>query len=219
MMRYVDQLLFCVLLLRTARPTWAFAAKKKGGKSGVVPSRSAKGFGPTPPNLEEVAATFKTRIGQDSDKEKCPCGSGALYGDCCSPYHTGLKFPESPCNVLQTRYSAFYYRIIPYIISTTHPVCRDFTENKIKWAKDLNKNGMFDSFEFVSLRPEPTVTPGIDENEAFLEFRVKLRSRDGSGEETIHEKSRFLKEGDRWLYAGGEVRSEVAGLEDAILNP
>ena len=31
-------------------------------------------------------------------------------------------------------------------------------------------------------------------------------------------KSRFLKEKDRWLYASGEVRSEVKGLEDAILN-
>ena len=77
---------------------------------------------------------------------------------------------------------------------------------------------MFDSFEFVSLHPESTATPGKDENESFLTFKVKLRARDGSGEETIYEKSRFLKEGERWLYASGEVRSEVAGLEDAILN-
>eukprot|EP00977_Amphora_coffeiformis_P009578 scaffold2205_cov167-Amphora_coffeaeformis.AAC.4 len=218
MMRRIDQILFSLLLLCITWPTSGFAAKKKGGRKGV-PSSPSQGFGPTPPTFDEVVAAFKTRLGKDTAKEKCPCGSGALYGDCCSPYHSGVKFPEAPSDVLKTRYSAFYYRIIPYIISTTHPVCRDYTENKIKWAKDLNKNGMFDSFEFVSLQPAPTTTPGKDENESFLEFKVKLRARDGSGEETIYEKSRFLKEGERWLYASGEVRSEVAGLEDAILNP
>ena len=217
MMRCLDQTLFFILvLLCLARPTSGFAAKKKGGNKGVA--SSPKGFGEKPPTFEEVIATFKTRIGQDTAKEKCPCGSGSLYGDCCSPYHSGLKFPEAPSDVLKTRYSAFYYRIIPYIISTTHPVGRDYTENKIKWATFLNKNGMFDSFDFVSLQPG-AASPGKDENESFLEFKVKLRAKDGSGEETISEKSRFLKEGERWLYASGEVRSEAAGLEDTILNP
>ena len=137
-MKRVDQALFFFLLLCILRPASGFAARKKGGKKSV-PSNPSKGFGPTPPTFEEVVATFKTRLGQDSTEEKCPCGSGSLYGDCCSPYHSGLKFPESPSNVLKTRYSAFYYRIIPYIISTTHPVCRDYTTNKIIWAEYLNK--------------------------------------------------------------------------------
>lgn len=76
---------------------------------------------------------------------------------------------------------------------------------------------MFDSFEFVSLEPGAS-SYGTDENESFLEFKVELRAKDGSGKETISEKSRFLKEDDRWLYAGGEVRSEVTGLEDTVLN-
>ena len=130
-LRLTRCLLAVVALLSVAD---AFAAKKKGGKKGVA--SNPKGFGAKPPTFDEVIATFKTRMGQDAVKEKCPCGSGSSYGDCCSPYHSGAKFPETPSDVLKTRYSAFCYRIIPYIISTTHPVCRDYSENKIKWAKE-----------------------------------------------------------------------------------
>lgn len=206
-------LLIVCLALLTAR---GFAAKKKGGKKRVA--SSSKGFGTKPPPFEQVVQSFPTRMVPDAVTQPCPCGSGAVYGDCCAPYHEGARLPEEPSIVLQTRYSAFYYRLIRYIIATTHPACRDFMTNKVKWAKDLDKNGMFDSYEFVSLAPgEPS--PGTDENEAFLEFKVKLRARDGSGQETVvSEKSRFLKEGQEWLYASGEVRSDVAGLEDAVLN-
>lgn len=194
-----------------------FSAKKKSGFKKNQAS-SVKGFGAKPPTFEEVVAGFKTRLGPHANIENCPCGSGLTYADCCYPYHAGKKAPEEPQAVLKTRYSAFYFRLIPYIIATTHPECRDFSTDKTKWAKDLNKNGMFDSFDFVSLAPG-ACTPGTHENEAFLEFQVTLRARDGSGDTTIIlEKSRFLKENNSWLYAGGQVRSQMAGLEDAVLN-
>lgn len=196
------------------------AAKKKSGKNKNA-GAGFKGFGTKPPTYQDVIATFKTRQGPNAVNEPCPCGTstaGALYGDCCAPYHQGQKLAESPAAVLKTRYSAFYFRLIPYIISTTHPVCRDYNTDKIKWAKELNKNGMFDSFDFVALEPGVEM-PGKDANEGFLDFKVKLRARDGSKEETvISEKSRFLKQGDEWLYGSGEVTSQVAGLEDTILN-
>ena len=199
--------------------TLGFAAKKKGGgghKKRVA--SSVKGFGAKPPTFEQVVAQFKTNLVPDAASQPCPCGSGATYGDCCAPYHEGFKVAEEPLAVLQTRYSAFYFRIIPYIIATTHPVCRDFRNDKIKWARDLDKNGMFDSYDFVSLE-RGAASAGANANESFLDFKVKLRANDGSGQETvISETSRFLKEGDQWLYASGEVRSDVAGLEDAVLN-
>lgn len=214
---------FIVLVLACfgARQTvLGFAAAKKKRSGGKNAAAGFKGFGTKPPTYEEVIATFKTQQGPDAVNEPCPCGTtaGALYGDCCAPYHQGQKLAESPAVVLKTRYSAFYYRLIPYIISTTHPVCSDYNTDKIKWAKELHKNGMFDSFDFVALEPG-VETPGKDANEGFLEFKVKLRARDGLKEETvISEKSRFLKQGEEWLYASGEVTSQVAGLEDIILN-
>ena len=86
----------------------------------------------------------------------------------------------------------------------------------MEWAKDLNKKGMFDSYDFVSLTP---AEEEVNADEGYISFQVLLREKEDEGKETtVSEKSKFIKEGDRWLYASGEVRSEVAGLEDTVLN-
>ena len=84
---------------------------------------------------------------------------------------------------------------------------------------------MFDSFDFIGLEVG-SITMSDDDDESFIDFKVKLRSNESSGpyiqgqEIVISENSRFLRSGDppRWLYASGKVKSEVAGLEDTILN-
>jgi SEC-C motif domain protein len=216
------------------------AAKKISNKDrggGTARASSNKGFGAKPLTFDDVVGKFKTRLLPNARDEPCPCGlvpSGATYGNCCAPYHesnNGQKIAESPLRVLQTRYSAFCHRLVPYIIETTHSTCRDYQSDRIAWAKQLNKNGMFDSYEFVALEPVGATTytmisnNGDDDDEtnsqeAFLEFNVRLKSiRDGK-ETIVSEKSRFLKdERNRWLYASGDVRSQEAGLEDIKLNP
>jgi len=205
-------IVFNLLLFKTN----GLAAKKPGGKKNVASTN--KGFGAAPPTLEEVCSKFQSRMPQDPSSVPCPCG-GEIYESCCAPYHRGEKFPESPLRVLQSRYSAFAFRNIPYIVSTTHPTCRDWCKDKIAWAKDLNKQGIFDSFEFVSLQVGEEVK-GANNDETFLEFKVRMRSKeDDTQETTVTEKSRFLRGKDgEWAYAGGEVRSDVEGLEDAVLN-
>jgi SEC-C motif-containing protein len=209
------------LVSRTA----GFAAKKKPNnkinKKGGNAASSNKGFGAAPPSLDEVAQKFKTRLPEDPDNLPCPCGSGDVYASCCAPYHRREKLPETPLRVLQSRYSAFAWRLVPYIIETTHPTCRDYRDNKVNWAKDLNNGGMFDSFEFVELKAGPTEFPEESDSKAYIDFEVRLRSIEGEKQETIvQEKSLFLKnlETDSWLYATGEVRSNVVGLEDTVLN-
>ena len=150
-------------------------------------------------------------------------------------------------DVLRSRYSAFCWRNIGHIIATTHSTNRDYREDKIAWAKDLHKEGMFDSFEFIRLDigKEEVGRGGENENEGFLEFQVTLRGRSddddnengGRGnarrggrpsaaatvaglETVVKERSRFLRDAETgiWSYAGGDVTSEVAGLEDTPLN-
>ena len=98
---------------------------------------------------------------------------------------------------------------------------------------------MFDSFEFVELQvigPEIIIHNNETTNPpkaaaATIDFKVRLRSKNtnngveqqqqqqGRGETVVAEKSTFLRDEDGiWSYASGEVRSEVEGLEDAILN-
>eukprot|EP00536_Pseudo-nitzschia_multiseries_P002387 jgi/Psemu1/183321/e_gw1.31.79.1 len=232
-----------------------FAAKNKrkgGGKSGKGNKGGASfgGFGKAPPTLDEVLAKIRiNRVPEDADTMPCPCGSSTTEGtgakpktfsECCGPLlgDTSEEANETggcqtPIQVLQSRYTSFCYRNIRHVIRTTHEKCRDYREDKVAWAKDLDKEGMFDSFEFVGLEilGDKTVE---DENEAFMDFTVRLRGRSLEdspvrsrsvssieGEETvISERSRFLRDPETgtWKYAGGDVRSAVEGLEDTTLN-
>eukprot|EP00550_Attheya_septentrionalis_P003863 CAMPEP_0198285868 /NCGR_PEP_ID=MMETSP1449-20131203/5116_1 /TAXON_ID=420275 /ORGANISM="Attheya septentrionalis, Strain CCMP2084" /LENGTH=225 /DNA_ID=CAMNT_0043983475 /DNA_START=94 /DNA_END=771 /DNA_ORIENTATION=+ len=224
-MKFLILLLSLIVVLSSVENVTGFAAKKSNNKGRKNAAASNKGFGAAPAQVfDEVVSRFKTRIPEDAPSSPCPCGSGATYAKCCAPYHGGEKFAESATAVLRSRFTAFTWRIIPYVIDSTHPTCRDYMENRIKWAEDLNAGGMFDSFDFVSLEPGPE-TPGENEKEAFIEFKVRLRANKDcedalKGQETvICENSRFLcDDNGKWAYSSGDVTSQVEGLEDAILN-
>ena len=237
------------------------AAKNK--RRGIKPPGNGKGkggfggFGTPPQTLEGVLANVKTtRFPKDALSLPCPCGSSNLgqaqtvkktYAECCGPLlevvASHCEGCRTPLQVLQSRYTAFCFRNIGHVIRTTHEECRDYRDDKVAWAKDLDKEGMFDSFEFVGLEiVEDNETVEATENsknksennEAFLEFRVRLKGRSVEeapvrsrslssieGEETVvSERSRFLRcpETGIWKYAGGDVRSTVQGLEDTTLN-
>ncbi|KAL7513566.1 hypothetical protein ACHAXN_010799 [Cyclotella atomus] len=217
----------------------AAAGKKNPKKKSSNTARTPKGFGaPPPPALtyEETIARFRTRVPVDADNQPCPCGGKSdtkkLYGQCCGPLHRGERLALTTTDVLRSRYTAFAWRLIPYVIESTHETCRDFLENKVDWANSLNKYGMFDSFDFVKLEPGPEEKSVDNEDEGYIEFSVTLRARDQtylenhtnaiiSGQETrMTERSTFIRDPSSgvWSYASGDVRSSVAGLEDLQLN-
>eukprot|EP00527_Entomoneis_sp_CCMP2396_P000508 CAMPEP_0198146454 /NCGR_PEP_ID=MMETSP1443-20131203/29589_1 /TAXON_ID=186043 /ORGANISM="Entomoneis sp., Strain CCMP2396" /LENGTH=222 /DNA_ID=CAMNT_0043810433 /DNA_START=86 /DNA_END=754 /DNA_ORIENTATION=- len=211
--------IFLVLALLCSKIS-AFAARKKGGGKKPV-AGSNRGFGIAPPTLDEVVSGFRTRL-PETDDHDCPCGSSKAYGDCCKLLHIGSRECTAPVDVLRSRYSAFRYRLVKHIIETTHPTCRDYQEDKIAWAKDLHKQGMFDSYNFVALEHGPE---SIEGDEGFIEFTVKMAGREDiatptlAGKETkVSERSKFLRDSQgTWAYASGEVRMEDA-TQDAILN-
>lgn len=227
MARHRSLLIPFVLFLTLFEASDAFAAKKKKGVGRKQKRAStSKGFGAAPPTLDEVLDAFPTRIPEDADSRACPCGVEKTYGECCKPFHAGASCPTMT-DVLRSRFTAFSWRVIKNVMETTHPTNRDFREDGVAWAKDLNKQGMFDSFEFVKLEAGTEEPSADDENEGYIDFKVTMRAKADSatglaGQETvISERSRFLREssdGGGWKYASGDVRSEVAGLEDTQLN-
>mmetsp|Transcript_20979 Transcript_20979/g.45495 ORF Transcript_20979/g.45495 Transcript_20979/m.45495 type:complete len:253 (+) Transcript_20979:80-838(+) len=214
--------------LSARHQTSLHAKKSNKKKSSQRAAQTTKGFGAPPPKLEDFLATLKTRVPEDADTHICPCGTGKVYGDCCGPLHRGDKPCLTMTDVLRSRYTAFSWRVIGYVMSTTHESCRDYREDKITWAKDLNKGGagMFDSFEFIKLSPGKEVMNEDNENEGFLDFKVTLKvkkdeNNPSAGQETvISERSTFLRDPSdgSWTYASGDVRSDIAGLEDTTLN-
>jgi uncharacterized protein YchJ len=142
------------MLASSPRRGGGFGGKPAGGGGGFGAKR-AKAAQPAAPTLEAVLARWPTRLPADAASTPCACGSGDSYADCCRRYHDGQAVPETPLRVLRTRYSAFAYRLPGHVIRTTHRTNRDWREDKVAWARQLNRESMFDSFEFVRLDPGP----------------------------------------------------------------
>ena len=188
-----------------------------GGGFGKPPPATGGGFGAKPPTFDEVIATFKTRLPEDASV-CCPCGSGEAYATCCQPFHDGQPV-DSPERCLRSRFAAFAYRLPRHIISTTHPDNRDYRTDRVAWARTLNREGLFDDFDFVRLEVGDA-EPGASEQESFLSFRATLRRRGGAEDEmAFSERSRFVRtKAAGWQYASGDVTTDVPGLSGTVLN-
>ena len=173
------------------------------------------------PTLEQVCAGFKSRLPDESlyATTPCPCG-GASYATCCRPYHSGEALVEAPEKTLRSRYSAFAYRLPAHIIATTDRSSADYRADKVAWARQLNRESMFDSYSFERLEVGK-LEDGADAGEQFLSFTVELQPLDaGQASQApplrFSERSRFLRDAQgAWLYAGGDVTAEGS---DIVLN-
>jgi SEC-C motif domain protein len=92
---------------------------------------------------------------------------------------------------MRSRYSAFAMCNEPYLLATWHPTQRPSTvtfEPQQKWL----------GLKVVSARVTGACT-------AEVEFIARYRIGGGSAAR-LHELSRFVKEGERWLYVDGDMR-------------
>ena len=120
-------------------------------------------------------------------KINCPCGSGALYQDCCEPYHLSLSAPNAE-KLMRSRYSAYVLGLEEYLLNTWHPNTRPQTLNLKQ-----------DHTQWLGLevkRFEP------NDEQAIVEFiaRYKINGKAGKMQET----SRFKRIATRWFYVDGD---------------
>ena len=64
------------------------------------------------------------KIPREREESLCPCKSGVSYATCCMPYHYGRAKPASAEQLMRSRYSAYFFRLIDYLVDTTHPDTR-----------------------------------------------------------------------------------------------
>jgi len=124
---------------------------------------------------------------------RCPCrkkSETTSYAECCEPYHAGLRPAPTAEALMRSRYSAFALKNRSYLLATWHPSTRPA-------HLDLD-----DGDEWVQLRVLATETDG---EKATVEFIA--RPRQGGRVSSLHEVSRFVREGGRWLYVDGVVKS------------
>lgn len=140
-----------------------------------------------------------------SKQKACPCGSGLPFKECCQPVHEG-KLPDSPEQLMRSRFSAYVKGDWRYIVDTTHPENSSAQSGKLKddVVATCDKLG-FERLKIMSIEP------GKDDDEGFVTFQVWFKNVQQDGQrpqgwhtQTFVERSRFLKDSGRWLYVDGE---------------
>lgn len=175
-----------------------------------------KGFGSVPQKFEDYTP--------ESDDELCECKSGQSYGQCCKPFHSGEKWPDTPLQLMRSRYTGYAYRLPDWIIDTTHKTNSDWKSARSKWFNELL--GFCDGFNFNGLEIVEDVA-GKD-GEHYIEFVARMTARENqptaapkgvkqtlrrvkyqAGTDKVgadfRERSKFVQEDGKWMYQGGDV--------------
>ncbi len=131
-----------------------------------------------------------------SAAQACPCGRVSVkqralaYADCCGRFIEHFDTVAAPDaeHLMRSRYSAFVLARADYLLATWHsstrPASLDF-ETGAKW---------------LGLEVREHQATGVDSAEVTFVARYRLDGR----AVRMHERSRFVREGGRWLYVDGD---------------
>jgi len=114
----------------------------------------------------------------------CPCGNSDSCNNCCGRYIDGGENAPSPEALMRSRYCAYTLGKSDYLLNTWHESTRpdvlELQDDKTRWS----------GLTIVSAAP-------------IAEDATKINGKAGK----LHERSRFVKQGSRWYYVDGEVKS------------
>ncbi|MBJ3815532.1 YchJ family protein [Shimwellia pseudoproteus] len=125
--------------------------------------------------------------------QPCPCGSGLEYSLCCQPYLAEQQTAPTPAALMRSRYSAFVAHNADYLVATWHPQCQ------AQGLKAELENG-FGATQWLGLTVYDQQN-GSHPDEGFVSFVARFTENGTPG--AIIERSRFLKENERWYYIDG----------------
>ncbi|MBO3083102.1 YchJ family protein [Cellulomonas fengjieae] len=129
--------------------------------------------------------------------DRCPCGTGETYGECCGRYLTdGRRAPTAEA-LMRSRYTAFATGAGHYLLATWHPSTRPD-------VLELDEATVWRRLDVLG-----TDAGGPWDDAGTVEFVAHYRVDDGTGDGRpgrLHETSRFVREDGRWLYVDGSIR-------------
>ena len=120
---------------------------------------------------------------------RCPCGSALPYADCCGRLHDGRGTAATAEQLMRSRYSAFAVGDAAYLLATWH---RSTRPRGLELDPEVRWTGL-----------EVLATTGgtLFEAEGTVEFRAAHIRGGRAGAQ--HERSRFVRDGGRWVYLDG----------------
>lgn len=127
----------------------------------------------------------------------CPCGRTSqntsrppsVYSACCGRWLEGHEAAPDAESLMRSRYSAFVLERAPYLLATWHasqrPAQIEF-EPGVRWlGLEVRSHTLQDA------------------NHAQVEFVARQKPAQGAAVR-LHERSRFVRESDLWLYIDGD---------------
>ena len=118
--------------------------------------------------------------------QDCPCGSGESFNKCCGKYINDKEFPDTPEQLMRSRYSSYGLKNEEYLLKTWHestrPKSLDLEKESSQWKKLKIISASDNKVQFVAY-----FVTIINDNEHIFSF---------------YEESLFIKE-NHWFYLEG----------------
>lgn len=121
----------------------------------------------------------------------CFCHSEKLFCKCCGPFLNQHAYPETPEQLMRSRYSAFCMENADYLIKTQHS--RYYTEHV---KRELEHT--FSQSKWLGLRV-------IKTSGATVEFCAFFLNQGQAKIEQLHECSSFEQLEGKWVYTEGDT--------------
>src|SRR5690242_5595442 len=124
--------------------------------------------------------------------KNCPCGSNKNYNDCCGVYIAGCKNPETPEQLMRSRYTAY-------------------TQANFDYIKKTMKAHALNLFNLDSAKQSTTTVQWLglevlhcttDKTKGYVEFIAHFNQQ--GKKDCIHEISEFHQLNGQWYYVDGK---------------
>ncbi len=135
------------------------------------------------------------KIPRPREGSLCPCKSRRTYAECCMPFHHGKAKPATAEELMRSRYAAYFFRLVDYLVETTHPATRG-PELK-KELEDVVHHANWSNLTIIA-----TSGGGEGDKTGKVEF-IAGYFVDGEPHE-LHERSRFRRFKGAWKYLDGK---------------
>jgi SEC-C motif-containing protein len=131
----------------------------------------------------------------------CHCGNKKAFEDCCLPFITFEEKPETPEQLMRSRYSAYCTQNYRYIFNTYANAQQ----------KSLSVEDIASSAEDTIWTALSVCSTSMDKDNGLVEFKAYYRV--GSRFFVLHEVSKFIKQNNDWRYTTGDIQSNSGQLD------
>lgn len=138
-------------------------------------------------------------MAEETITDKCPCGSGLPFEECCEPYLLGRAKAPTATALMRARYSAYAFGSVDFLYQSSGPRVR--AEFDAEGCKRWSESSVWTGMEILK-----TEGGGEDDSEGTVEFIARYTSKQkDSGEFEHHEISQFKKIDGEWRFIDGEM--------------